>query len=113
MLIDDNTLVWNGGEEFIDARDCAYANVAALQAASPKNGVYNVCPGSLITFADYLAAACAALPGLQLDIKSQPKGGFGGFPLIRETPSDVTLARQELGFSCRYSLAETLRYYID
>ena len=36
LLIDDNTLVWNGGEEFIDARDCAYANVAALQAASPE-----------------------------------------------------------------------------
>src|ERR1700722_2226508 len=34
LVIDDNTLVWSGGEEFIDARDCAYANIAALHAAS-------------------------------------------------------------------------------
>jgi UDP-glucose 4-epimerase len=113
LSIDDATLVWKGGEEFIDARDCAYANVAALQATSPKNGIYNVCPGGLITFADYLEAARATLPGLQLEIKVQPKGGFGGFPLIRKTPSDITLAKQELGFSCRYSLAETLRHYTD
>jgi UDP-glucose 4-epimerase len=113
LLIDDNTLVWSGGEEFIDARDCAYANIAALHAASPRNGVYNVCPGSLITFADYLEAARAALPGLLADIKVEANGGFGGFPLIRQTPSDIRLAKQELGFSCRYSLAETLRHYID
>jgi nucleoside-diphosphate-sugar epimerase len=84
-----------------------------LHAASPRNGVYNVCPGSLITFADYLEAARAALPGLLADIKVEAKGGFGGFPLIRQTPSDIRLAKQELGFSCRYSLAETLRHYID
>ena len=84
-----------------------------MQAASPRNAVYNVCSGSLITFADYLDAARLALPGLQPDIKVQAKGGFGGFPLIRKTPSDVTLAKRELGFACRYSLVDTIRHYID
>jgi UDP-glucose 4-epimerase len=112
LSIDDSTLVWNGGEEFVDARDCARANLAALQATSPENAVYNVSTGTLISFADYLEAARVVLPNLQTDIKVQAKGGFGGFPLIRQTPSDIRCATQELGFLCRYGLAETLHYYI-
>jgi UDP-glucose 4-epimerase len=111
--IDDNTLVWNGGEEFVDARDCARANLAALQAASPKTAVYNVSRGTLVTFDDYLKAARAVVPDFRPDIKVKAKGGFGGFPLVRQTPSDVRCAQQQLGFSCRYSLAETLRYYVN
>ena len=38
-IIDDPFTVWQGGEEFIDARDCAAANVAALDATSPAQGV--------------------------------------------------------------------------
>ena len=34
-VISDHFMVWRGGDEFIDARDCAYANVAALDAAAP------------------------------------------------------------------------------
>src|SRR6202044_1829359 len=42
FAIDDATLVWNGGEEFVDARDCARANLAALQATAPQTAVYNI-----------------------------------------------------------------------
>lgn len=111
--VDDATLVWNGGEEFVDARDCARANLAALQATSPEAGVYNVSAGMLVTFDDFLEAARAVVPNLQVDIKVKVKGGFAGFPLIRQTPSDVRSAQQQLGFSCRYSLPETLLYYVN
>jgi UDP-glucose 4-epimerase len=113
LSIDDSTLVWNGGEEFVDARDCARANLAALQAAVAQTAVYNVSSGTLVTFDDYLNAARAVVPGLRPDIKVKAKGGFGGFPLIRQTPSDIRCAQQQLDFSCRYTLAETLRYYVD
>jgi UDP-glucose 4-epimerase len=111
--IDDPTLVWNGGEEFVDARDCARANLAALQAASPEMAVYNVSGGTLVTFDDYLNAARAVVPNFHSEIRVEAKGGFGGFPLIRHIPSDVRLARTELGFSCRYNLAETLEHYLQ
>jgi len=36
-VISDPFMVWLGSDEFIDARDCAYANVAALDAAAPRH----------------------------------------------------------------------------
>lgn len=113
FAIDDAALVWNGGEEFADARDCARANIAALQAGAPQTAVYNISGGKLITFDDYLSAARAVVPNLRAEIKVKAKGGFGGFPLIRQTPSDVRRAQEQLGFSCRYTLAETLQHYVN
>jgi UDP-glucose 4-epimerase len=111
--IDDATLVWNGGEEFVDARDCARANLAALQATAPQTAVYNISGGQLVTFDDFLNAARAVVPNFRADIKVKAKGGFGGFPLIRQIASDVRCAQDQLGFSCRYSLAETLKHYVN
>src|SRR3984957_20242594 len=113
FAIDDATLVWNGGEEFVDARDCARANLAALQATTPRTAVYNISGGQLVTFDDFLNAARAVVPNFRADIKVKAKGGFGGFPLIRQIASDVRCAQDQLGFSCRYSLAETLKHYVN
>jgi UDP-glucose 4-epimerase len=113
LSIDDATLVWNGGEEFVDARDCARANLAALQTTSPRTAVYNIGVGALVTFDDYLRAASAVVPDLRPDIQVKAKAGFAGFPLVRQVPSDVGRAKEELNFSCLYSLPDTLRYYTD
>lgn len=109
--LDDPFLVWGGGEEFIDARDCAHANVCALTAQTPAQRVFNVATGESVTMRDFVAAMRAVFPALEIDLPPEPPGGFAGFPLRRPAPSDVRAARDQLGFAARFSLSETLAYW--
>ena len=108
-VIDDPLLVWEGTEEFVDLRDCAAANVAALGSASPRSGVYNISSGRALTFAEVVEAVKGVFPGLLVEVRVQPKGGFAGFPYLRPAPSDIRLAADELDFHPRYSLADSIR----
>lgn len=45
-VLDDPVLLWSGREEFVDARDCARANIHALSASEPKQRVYNTRSGN-------------------------------------------------------------------
>lgn len=109
-LIDDPLLVWEGNEEFVDARDCAVANVCALDASDPKSRVYNVATGDWCSFEDVCNAVLLVYPALTIDLRVTPKGGFAGFPHLRPSPSDVRAAARELGFRARFRLPETIRH---
>jgi UDP-glucose 4-epimerase len=109
--IDDPYTVWQGGEEFIDARDCARANVAALDAATPSQGVYNIGLGSLSSFNDFVAAVRLSYPALQVRLAVQPAGGFAGFAHVRGAASDISAAARELGWTPAYSLADAITHY--
>jgi UDP-glucose 4-epimerase len=105
-------LAWVGGEEFIDARDCAAANVAALAARDPRQRVYTIASGKLCTFADLVAAAKALYPDLAVELTFEPKRGFAGSPVIRKFPSDIGAAERELGFRPRHDFAESCATYM-
>ena len=109
--LDDPFLVWGGTEEFIDARDCAHANVCALSAPSPAQRVFNVATGDSVSMQGFVAAMREVFPALEVDLPPEPATGFAGFPLRRPAPSDVRAARDQLGFASRYSLADTLAYW--
>jgi UDP-glucose 4-epimerase len=107
-VIDDPFLVWDGKEEFIDMRDCAEANVAALHADRPSSRVYNIATGDWYSFDQFCDAVRATLPDRRVTMKVPLKGGFAGFPYLRPAPSDIRLAADELGFKAKYGLGKTI-----
>ncbi len=112
-VFDEARLVWLGGDEFIDARDCAIATVAALDAPAPRQRVFTVASGTLSSFDDFVAGARALWPGLEVRLNFEPKGGFAGFPHIRRFPSDIAAAARDLGFVPRYDLPASLAHYLS
>ena len=110
-VIDDPYVVWRGGEEFIDARDCALANVAALDAGNPVQGVYTVGLGQLCGFEDFVDAVRLLYPSLQVALRVQPTGGFAGFPHVRQAASNTDAAARELGWRPAFSLADSVAHF--
>jgi UDP-glucose 4-epimerase len=111
-VFEDPRLAWAGGEEFVDARDCAAANVAALAAPAPRQRVYTIASGKLCSFADFVAAARAIDPGLAVELAFEPKSGFAGSPVIRNYPSDIGAAARELGFAPRHDFSASCATYM-
>lgn len=110
VVLDDPLLLWAGGEEFVDPRDCARANLHALDAAAPLQRVYNVATGRCSTLDDFVASVRRVRPNLDVEIPVRPTTGFAGFPLIRPAPSSTEAARRELAFETAYSLEDTIAY---
>lgn len=104
VAVADPLLLWSGGDDFIDARDVAAANVAALDATALPSRVYTIGSGRLATFADFVAAARQVRPALVFDEMALPDTGFAGFPYRRTQPFDVACAQTELGFAARHDL---------
>jgi UDP-glucose 4-epimerase len=107
-IIDDPLLVWRGGDDFVDARDVARANHAALTAAAPRQRVYHVTFGRMHSFDDFVAATRALYPGFEIDVRVTAKAGFAGFPAVRPSTSDLSAAEKELGWRPRYALNDAL-----
>jgi UDP-glucose 4-epimerase len=106
--ISDPLLMWRGGEDFIDARDVARANVAALDAPTLTSTVYNIASGRMDRFADFVAAARVLQPALLITHAEVPDTGFAGFAHSREVPFDISRAKTELGFEARRDLLDSL-----
>lgn len=109
VQVRDPLLLWSGGDDFIDARDVARANVAALDAAVLPSRVYTIGSGRLDRFADFVQAARGVRPDLRHVAVELPPTGFAGFPHQRNQPFDVSRARDELGFDARHDLGDAFR----
>jgi UDP-glucose 4-epimerase len=109
--LDDPLLMWGGGEDFVDARDCALANVMALDAPSLHQRVYNVATGVSVDMPGFLAAVKAAWPTLDVTVTTIPETGFAGFRHRRPAPTDVRAAADELGFTCLHDITDSVRYW--
>jgi UDP-glucose 4-epimerase len=110
-VLDDPLLVWDGPEEFVDARDCAAAVLAALDAESPAQGVYNIAHPRLWTLEDVAAAVARTVGPFRLVRAAGGGTGFAGFPHVRPAASSTDAARRELGFACRHDLTDSLRHW--
>lgn len=111
--LDDPILLWNGREEFIDARDCAAANLAALRAQAPQQRVYNIATGDWFSVTEFIDVVRQRYPALRVAELRLPEGGFAAFPHVRPAPSDVSAARRELGFHAAHSLADSVGHFSD
>ena len=111
VVLDDPLLLWGGREEFIDARDCARANLCALDAPAPKQGVYNVANGHWYTLTEFVDAVRQSYPELEADFPKAISTGFAGFPHQRPAPSSTEAALRELGFTAAYPLGTAVVHW--
>ena len=109
VTVTDPLLLWSGGDDFIDARDVAAANVAALDATALPSRVYTIGSGQLARFGDFVAAAGQVRPELVFEAVALPTTGFAGFAHQRTQPFDVACAQAELGFSARHDLLSSFK----
>jgi UDP-glucose 4-epimerase len=108
IAITDPLLLWSGGDDFIDARDVATANVAALEAASLPARVYFIASGNLTSLPDFVRAAQTFRPSVSIDLPALPPTGFAGFPHQRTQPFDIGAAARDLGFRPAHDIASSL-----
>ncbi len=109
--IDNPLLSWGGREEFVDARDCARANILALEAQAPGQRVFNIASGEWQTMQEFAEAGSRALGPFALELPEEPQTGFAGFPHRRPARSDLTAARRELGFVPVHDLMDSIRFW--
>jgi nucleoside-diphosphate-sugar epimerase len=112
-VVDNRMLVWDGGEEFVDARDCAGGNVAALEATSPRQRVYNIGTGRMHTFHELIAEIRNLYPSFKTDIQVEIKGGMVGFKYVRPAPGDTRLAEAEIGYRARHDMGDSIRHFAE
>lgn len=111
VVLDDPLLLWGGREEFVDARDCARANLCALDAAAPRQGVYNVASGDWHTLPEFIAAVRRRHPGLEVEYPADIPTGFAGFAHRRPAPSATGCALREIGFAASYDLDAAIAHW--
>lgn len=107
-VIDDAMLIWQGVDSFVDSRDCAAANVAAVVAEKPVTAVYDVAPPKGLAFGDIIAAIKQRYPNFKTDFQVTTEKGFAGYPVKTEIKIDTSTAQREIGFTAQYSIGDTI-----
>jgi len=111
VVLDDPFVLWGGKEEFIDARDCARANLCALDAPEPRQGVYNVATGAWFSLPEFIEVFRGVFPALDVDHPLDIETGFSGFPACRPSPSSIAAAQRELGFTAEFGLEQAITHW--
>jgi nucleoside-diphosphate-sugar epimerase len=107
-VIDDPMLIWQGVDSFVDARDCAAANVAAALAEKPVTAVYDVAPSRGLAFDDIIEAIKHRYADFKTDFRVSTDKGFAGYPVKTDIKIDTTIAQREIGFTARHSIGDTV-----
>lgn len=113
VTVTDPAQVWSGVEEFVDPRDCARGTVAALDANSLQARVYNITNPTPYTYSQVLDTVRTIFPEVRIDQQVNTRNGIANFPYPRHATSDMTLARDELGFVPQYTLEDSFRYFVQ
>jgi nucleoside-diphosphate-sugar epimerase len=101
----------SGAMEWVYSKDAALATVLALEAADLGPGVFNTTMGTLSSPADMAAALTEVVPGAQVRIET-PSAAAVSMPDMQAV-SDLSAAKQHLGFAPQYGLVEGLRDLAD
>jgi UDP-glucose 4-epimerase len=109
-VIDDPTLIWDGVEEFVDARDCARVTLSALRARRLPQRVYNIVGPGAYTTSEFADLVRQAFPQGSLEIRATTRRGIGGGP-VRHARLDGSAAARDLGYQAAYQLGDSLRHY--
>lgn len=111
ITLDDPLLIWKGKEEFIDVRDCADAAICALNAEHAKLGIYNIVHPKQWSLDEVITAIADLHGAYTVHYDRDLNTGFAGFPHIRPAASSIAAAHQELNFTPRYDLLNSLAYW--
>lgn len=96
-----------GAMEWVYAKDAATGTVLALKAASLKSGIFNITMGKVTAPQEFARALQAAVPGAKVKIAEPP--GAGASLMDMRHGSDLTLARDALGYAPRFGIDEAVR----
>ena len=100
---------WPAGREYTYAKDIARAVEAACFAEGLRYRVFNVGPGRVYRLEEIVAAVRRVEPGADISIGGPPNEGLARS--LRNSPYDVTRAREDLGWSAEYDLEAAFREY--
>ncbi len=106
-LAGEEAMLPAGAMEWVYSKDAALGTVLALEAKALGSGVFNITMGSLTRPEDAAAALRAAIPGAKVHIET-PTATAVAMPDMTRV-SDLTLARDVLGFVPRYTMADGMR----
>ncbi|MEQ8699113.1 MAG: NAD(P)-dependent oxidoreductase [Bauldia litoralis] len=106
-LAGDEAAMPSGAMEWVYSKDAAMATVLALEAADLGPGVFNTTMGALSSPEDMAAALREAVPGARVRIET-PTAAAVSMPDMQAV-SDLSAARQYLGFEQQFGLVERLR----
>lgn len=104
--IDDPVLTWSGCDELVYAKDAANSTVLACYASNPVSRIYNITMGRSYMFDELLEVIKKTFPQIKIEVPKISSGGMGGYPYKREQPTDITLARTELGYEPEFDTIE-------
>lgn len=65
------------------------------------------------TFEEVVQAVREFYPGLKVEMRVAPEGGIAGFPHVRPAPSDISLAKNELGYTPQFRLRDSIRHFAE
>ncbi len=111
LKLDDPLLIWKGKEEFVDVRDCARAAVCALDADRPQLGVYNIVHPRQWSLDEIIDTVAEIHGPLTVAYDRTVETGFAGFSHVRPAGSSVSAAHEQLAFTARHDLADSLTYW--
>ena len=103
----DEAVVPSGAMEWVYVKDAARGTVQALQAKDLRSRIFNLTMGSVTAPAAFAAALTAAVPGARVRI-DEPKGA-GASLMNMSHVSDLTLARETLGYAPQFDIAAAVR----
>lgn len=107
----EEAVVPAAGLEWVYSKDAARGTVLALRAASLASRVFNITMGYVCGPDELAAALKAAIPGARVRIGT-PTASAPSMPnMVRA--SDLTLAREVLGFTPQYRMPDAVRELAD
>ena len=107
----EEAVVPSGAMEWVYAKDAGTGTVLALKAKDLKSRVFNITMGRLTQPEDFAAALKAVVPGARVRV-DQPQGA-GASLMNMQHGSDLTLAREVLGFTPRFQMEAAVRDMVD
>jgi nucleoside-diphosphate-sugar epimerase len=107
----EEAVVPAAGLEWVYSKDAARGTVLALRAASLASRVFNITMGYVCGPDELAAALKAAIPGARVRVGT-PAASAPSMPnMVR--PSDLSLAKDVLGFTPQYRMPDAIRDLTD
>jgi UDP-glucose 4-epimerase len=108
VVIDDPSLTYVGGHEFIYFKDDAEAIALACSGKNLKKRIYNIRMGTTFTYDQLIQTLETIFPGSRIDVKSRSDASLSPGHAAHDDFADTSAARVELGWEPRYDLASGL-----
>ena len=97
----------SGGMEWVYVKDAAHGTVLALKARDLKHRIFNITMGTVTTPEAFAAALRAVVPGARVRIETP--ASVGASVMAMGHASDLSLARETLGYAPRFGIEEAVR----